>query len=75
MTHRNVSEPDVTLLVTLLRAVPFVLVSLGKYGTCCGSSIRGPEVDPLRFVGLTTPTAAGRYESRMDSVDIIKRRS
>lgn len=73
MTHRNVSEPDVTLLVTLLRAVLFV--SLGKYGRFCGSSIRGAEVDPLRFVGLTTPTAAGSDESRMDSVDIIKWRS
>ena len=73
MTHRNVSEPDVTLLVMLLRTVLFV--SLGKYGTFCGSSIRGPEVDPSRFVGLTTLTAAGRDESRMVSVDIIKWRS
>ena len=69
MTHRNVSDPDVILLVTLLRTELFV--SLRKSGVFCDSSI----VDSLRFVGLTTLTAGVRDESRMINVDIIKWRS
>lgn len=66
MTHRNDSDPDVILLVALLRAEPFV--SLRKSGVFCDSNIRG-------FVGWTTLTAGVRDESRMVSVDIIKWRS
>ena len=73
MTHRNVSDPDVILLVTLLRTELFV--SLRKSGVFCDSSIRGLEIDSLRFVGLTTLTAGVRDESRMKNVDIIKWRS
>lgn len=73
MTHRNVSDPDVILLVTLLRTEPFV--SLRKSGVFCDRSIRGLEIESSRFVGLLTLTAGVRDESRMISVDIMKWRS
>jgi hypothetical protein len=49
MTHRNDSDPDVILLVALLRAEPFV--SLRKSGVFCDSNIRGFEIYSLGFVG------------------------
>jgi hypothetical protein len=42
MTHMNFSEPEVVLLVVLLR---FVL--LRRYGAFWGSNIRGLDIDSL----------------------------
>jgi len=73
MIHRDFSEPDVILLVILLRTVLFE--SLRRSGVLRGSSIGGLEVESLRSVGLTTLTATGRDENKMVNVDIIKCRS
>lgn len=69
MIHRNFSEPEVMLLVMLLRTLLFV--SLRKYGGSGSSHVRGLDKDSL----LKTLSAAVRGKSENVSTDIIKWRS
>lgn len=70
MTYIFFREPDVMLLVMLLRMLE--LVSLRRSGTFCGNKIRGLVLNSLLFTGLTTLTAAVRGRNIIISVDIIR---
>jgi hypothetical protein len=74
MTHKNRSEPEVTLLVILLRTLlPFEL-SLCTYGRFRGKEIRGPSIDSLfslsKLGGLALATVI--RSNRTVRADIIK---
>jgi hypothetical protein len=57
------SEPEVMLLVMLLRAVLFV--SLRKYGAFGGNVIRGLDIDSLEFVAKVREAVRGKSRKGM----------
>lgn len=63
MIHMTLSEPEVMLLVMLLRAVLFV--SLRKYGAFWGNNIRGLDIDSLEFVVRDREAVRGKSRKGM----------